>query len=420
MKHLKLGWSLFCMLILAASSAKAQFTLDGEIRPRFEYRHGFKTLFPDQADPAAFISQRTRLNFNFKDQKLDLKLSIQDVRVWGDVPQLNVADGNGSSLHEAWINYRLDSSFSVKVGRQEIDYDDSRIFGNVNWVQQARSHDAALLRFEKNGFKADLGLAYNQSGESLWGNTLTVPKTYKALQYAWFHKDWSSFSASLLFLNNGLQYIDSIDPALDATRYSQTIGTRLSHKKGKLKVMGNAYLQLGKDVVDNDLSAYLFSLEANYQLAKKFSAGLGAELISGNDNGAVANGENRAFNPFYGTNHKFNGLMDYFYVGNHNNSVGLFDAFIKLGIKLDPKTNLNLAFHNFSAAADFNSKQFGNEIDVVFARKMYQSVWVKAGYSHMFQSEGMEILKGNTDGNINNWAWLMLSVKPQFFQTKTQ
>ena len=33
--------------------------------------------------------------------------------------------------------------------------------------------------------------------------------------------------------------------------------------------------------------------------------------------------ENNSFTPFYGTNHKFNGHMDYFYVGNHIGNVGL-------------------------------------------------------------------------------------------------
>ena len=50
--------------------ARAQFDLSGEIRPRTEYRHGFKTLgFSDQE--AAFqISQRSRLNANYKKDQM--------------------------------------------------------------------------------------------------------------------------------------------------------------------------------------------------------------------------------------------------------------------------------------------------------------------------------------------------------------
>jgi hypothetical protein len=420
MKHFRLGLALFLTLLLASNWANAQFILDAEVRPRFEYRHGFQSLFPDLVDPAAFVSQRTRLNFQFNENKLEFKVSLQDIRVWGDVPQLNSADANGFSLHEAWGKYHLDSNFAIKAGRQEILYDDHRIFGNVDWAQQARSHDAALVQFDKNGFKADLGFAYNQNRESSIGNTLTVPRTYKALQYLWVHKAWKSFSASLLLLNNGLQYIDTLDPDLDETRYSQTAGTHFEYKKNKLKVSGNAFYQFGKDVVDNDLSAYLLGLDATFKASKKLSFGLGAELISGNNFGAPSGGENRAFNPFYGTNHKFNGLMDYFYVGNHLNNAGLFDAYAKVGFQFNPKADLNLAFHNFSAAADYGNKQFGNEIDLVFSYKVQKAVSIKAGYSHLFQSEGMEILKANTNGDINNWGWVMVKVSPRLFESKAK
>ena len=170
MKRIQLLFFFGFFLIL--TSGYAQFTIDAELRPRLEYRHGYKTLFPDDADPSAFVSQRTRLNFGYKTEKLHLYISPQDVRVWGDVPQLNVADNNGFSLHQAWGEVFIDSTFSVKVGRQEIAYDDQRIFGSVNWAQQGRSHDAALVKWEKETAKIHLGAAYNQEKETLTGNIL--------------------------------------------------------------------------------------------------------------------------------------------------------------------------------------------------------------------------------------------------------
>ncbi|HRP61035.1 MAG TPA: hypothetical protein PK833_12235, partial [Vicingus sp.] len=53
------------MLIMTAP-AFAQFTLDGELRPRFEYRHGFKAVADSAQDGAASVEQRTRLNFGYK------------------------------------------------------------------------------------------------------------------------------------------------------------------------------------------------------------------------------------------------------------------------------------------------------------------------------------------------------------------
>ena len=202
----------------------AQLKVDAELRPRFEYRHGFSTLFPNDADAAMFVSQRTRLNAKYTIEKLNFYMSFQDVRVWGDVPQLNRADANGLSVHQVWAEILFNANFSVKLGRQEIIYDDSRIFGNVGWAQQARSHDLALLKYKKDAYRIDVGFAFNQSQENIMGTDLTTPRTYKSMQYAWFHKDWKFFSGSFLFLNNGLQSDDGI-------KYSQTIGTHLKSNK---------------------------------------------------------------------------------------------------------------------------------------------------------------------------------------------
>ena len=141
---------LFILILIAGSILAQQINVSAEIRPRYEFRHGYKTLFPDDAKAANFISQRTRLNGFFSNQTFKAYVSLQDVRVWGDVNQLNTSDVNGFSVHEAWGQVRFCDVFSLKVGRQEIAYDDQRMFGSVGWAQQARSHDAAILKFTFN------------------------------------------------------------------------------------------------------------------------------------------------------------------------------------------------------------------------------------------------------------------------------
>ncbi len=420
MKFMKGIAVLFFIFLMA--NVKAQLKIDTELRPRFEYRHGYKTLFPDNTDPAAFVSQRTRLNAGFKNEKLNFYLSLQDVRVWGDVPQLNTSDSNGFSIHQAWGEILFDSNLALKVGRQEIIYDDHRIFGNVGWAQQARSHDAALLRYKKEKFKFDLGFAFNQDGEALTGTTLTTPGTYKSIQYAWLHKDCQNFSGSLLLLNNGLQFVDDINDDNNETRYSQTVGSHLKYNKESLGLVGNVYYQFGKDRGDNDLSAYLLGIEVNYKLSQQWNIAFGAEMQSGNDNGAPSNGDNKAFTPFYGTNHKFNGFMDYFYVGNHINNVGLTDLYAKAGVHLNQKSGLTMFLHNFSSAADLagnDSKQLGTEIDMVYSYAFDENIKIMAGYSHLFASNGMETLKNNFDDNTNNWGWIMVTIKPTLFTSNT-
>ena len=78
---------LIAVLILMAAQSYAQLTISGELRPRAEYRNGYKTLTPNDVDAALFVSQRTRLNTKYITDDYTFFLSFQDVRVWGDVKQ---------------------------------------------------------------------------------------------------------------------------------------------------------------------------------------------------------------------------------------------------------------------------------------------------------------------------------------------
>ncbi|MCC7520926.1 MAG: alginate export family protein [Flavobacteriaceae bacterium] len=413
---------LLILLCFSSNLIWSQFQIGAELRNRTEYRHGYKTLFADDIDPAFFNAQRTRLNMQYTTDGLKIVLSVQDVRTWGDVAQLNVSDNNGMSLHQAYAELKLSPAMALKVGRQEIVYDDARFMGNVDWTTQGRSHDAALLKYSNEKTKFEMGFAYNQASENLTTNTYSIAGNYKTLQYAWFHHDFEHLGMSILLLNNGLQYINTSDASQNETRFSQTAGTHLKFKKDKFSVLSNLYYQFGKDVNDNKLGAYLVSLDLNHQTTEKFNFGAGVEFISGNEYGVITDQENHAFNPMYGTNHKFNGHMDYFYVGNHLNSVGLMDVNLTLGYKISPKHSLTGFFHQFSAAQDINntldSRGLGTEVDLAFNYKFAEYGTFTLGYSQMFAKEGLEVLKGNNDGNSNSWAFAMLTLKPNFFTNK--
>jgi len=143
--------------------------------------------------------------------------------------------------------------------------------------------------------------------------------------------------------------------------------------------------------------------------------GAGMEVISGNDAGA---GETGAFFPLYGTNHKFNGIMDYFYVGNHANTVGLFDVHVSANFTLSETSGLSITALNFSGEQDLPSgeKSLGTEVDLVFTKK-FKGYNLVMGYSHMFAADGMYELKGIAEADtasVQNWAWVMLVIKPKF------
>jgi len=72
---------LLLVVGLITSQAFAQFTLSGELRPRAEYRNGYKTLTADNSEAALFVSQRTRINSQFVSENYTFFVSVQYVRV---------------------------------------------------------------------------------------------------------------------------------------------------------------------------------------------------------------------------------------------------------------------------------------------------------------------------------------------------
>ena len=106
-----------------------QLSLTGEIRPRTEWRNGFKTLLNEGEQPALFTEQRTRLNLNFREDRLEFHLSVQEVRIWGGTNQIYKTDPSLINMYEAWGKYSLSSNLAIKIGRQALDYDNARFLG---------------------------------------------------------------------------------------------------------------------------------------------------------------------------------------------------------------------------------------------------------------------------------------------------
>lgn len=413
---------LTLFLFVGTSMSNAQeLDVNFELRPRFEYRNGYKELMKDTEYPTSFISQRSRLDFGYTQDKLKAKVRFQNVSVWGDVATTAKADNNGIRLFETWVSYQFNDKWSGKIGRQVLSYDNQRILGEIGWAQQAQSHDALLFSYKKSKSQLDLGLALNNSNENVYETAYNT--TYKNMQFAWFHHNFTNFGLSVLALNNGYQFEDSNDGNFKVA-YMQTFGTYGKWGSGK-KFYGDAaiYAQTGEislGVDKTNVAAYYGALNLGYQVSSKFNFDLGFEYLSGTDQDETSTTV-KSFTPLFGTNHAFNGFMDYFYVGNHKYSVGLQDYYIKLGYKKD-KWKFNLIPHIFmSNGTIINPVNFekeddylGTEVDFTLGYTYDKNITISGGYSQMFGSSSLELLKGGSRDTINNWAWVMISIHPKF------
>jgi hypothetical protein len=410
---------------MGAEASFAQFSLSAEIRPRAEFRDGFKTVQAEDEKPAFFIEQRSRLKADYQSDRIRLRLSLQDVRVWGSTSQVYKADPSLFNVYEAYGEYMFTPFLSVRVGRQELDYDNARFLGNLDWAQQGRSHDAIRFIYaDSSGFSVHAGAAFNQYvpaepvklHDTFYGGI----DNYKTMQYLWLHKEVSGAKFSALVFNDGRQR------ASDSTVFfRQTYGVIGEKSIGAFGLGGELYYQGGKDPAGNTVRAYLASLQATYS-TKLTPLTVGADYLSGSD---ALDTRNKAFVPLYGTNHGFYGMMDYFYVGNNHGqagrTAGLTDLFLKTNFKLGEKSSLLAHLHHFKSptkvyapveGAGTLSSRLGEEIDLVYNLNVSPVFNLKVGYSQLYATASMEALKGREGSKLNQWGWVMLTFKPTLFK----
>lgn len=411
---------------------EAQTTIDGEFRPRTEFREGFKKPLADTLDPAYITLQRTRLNINYKSGILNTQLTMQDARVWG---QTDTKTPTTIGIYEAWAEMLLFSGVSATVGRLALKYDDQRIFGTSNWTNNGQAHDLALLKFKTSNIQAHAGFAYNSLKDTVLEINYTI-KQYKKMEFVWLAYDFGKgLNASAIAINEGLQ--KTID--YSKTYYRNTVGLNLvlANDYFPLGISFGGYYQFGKsnaydtaksakNVSYANLKAFMLNAKISYKFFEPLQVFAGADIYSGTSY-SESNDKSFTFNKLYGGNHAFNGYMEYWASLPKG---GLKDFYF--GIVSKPVKNLSaeLTYHLFSLKSEFQytkkdktkevlSRDLGSEADFTILYKLSKETTVQAGYSMYFKNDNAEkVLK--TYGAKNKapqWAYLMLTIRPNFYKT---
>ncbi len=438
--------------IVCLGTSKAQVSFSGQYRARGEVRNGFKKPIFEGQEPAAFIEHRARITADYKKEKVGFKVSLQDVRIWGETGQINKSD-QLLSAHEAYGDYYLSDKSTFRIGRQEVIYDDHRFFGSLDWAMQGRSLDAFRYMYKNESTSFDVMFSWNQPGygdgapepAKLVGNEYMVttgggenPRIFnlglpKSQQMAYYKKSFSGGDIGIMLEND----IYNSSSVANETYSNVTLGVSPNFSTDKLKFGGQFFYTGGTaNKVDDgnggatsiDLSGFMINA---YVQATGVTGSplLGIDYLSGDDQ--TSGDKVEGWSPKYGTNHKFYGFMDYFYVGNGHGggnamSAGLVDIYLKTAFKVG-KAKVLAHLHQFMSAEErvnaTSGESFdgalGTELDLVFVKKLAPELVFKAGYSQMFGiTDTMKQLKfGNPDQEIQgmqSWGWVMLAFTPKF------
>lgn len=392
-----------------AQEERSQFAIDAQLRTRGECNNG--AIFPRVANESAayFANERARLSMTYTSAGLELKLSAQHTGVWG---QDDIKSRNGRvAMNEAWARLNLGSEFFAQVGRQQLAYDDERLLGSLDWNVAGNWHDALRLGYVHNQMTAHAVLALNQSAENMRSRYLASGSMpYKLMAMLWWHQDFDvqPVGVSLMAMNLG---IEAGTTNQGKTRHMQTFGTHVTYHPEDLEVMASFYVQTGKERTNKSVAAFMGSLRGSYAFHPNWSVRAGYDYLSGNDGRNV---NQHAFNPLYGTHHKFYGAMDYF--------TGLVDCGLQ-DIQFGGTTqvlrpvSISLDYHALFSAESYkgNGKMLGHELDLQASMTLQKDVTVRAGYSRLFGTSTMDALKGGDHRERQDWLWVQLNVNPCIF-----
>ena len=427
-----------CMLIilvlsvgLRAQEADNEFSLDAQLVTRGELRvGGFHVDSLDKERVSHFALGKYRITADYKRSWLEVKLSPQYSGVWGQASA-------GLNLYEGWAKMQSPKGLFVKIGRQELNYDDGRIIGNDDWTMTAPTHDVLKLGYDGENHKVHLLTAYNQNAENIDnGNSYYSGglQPYKTMQTLWYHYNTPKkmFGVSLMGMNIGMQSAKEDEP--QTNYYQQLVGTYMAFRPKHWSLEGAFYYQLGKEEHGMPIDAFMASAKLNVEPSEKFNLFAGYDYLSGDKYfnilpeghfGLVFHDKVRGFNAIFGSHHEFYGAMDFFYLSNYVGGFtpGLQNLYIGGNVKPVKGLNLNAAYHYYAIATNLeylDSKTLGHEVDFSASYAFHKAVSISLGYTYMRGSETMvqlQQIQQVTEQRQLHWGWVMLAVTPRLFNT---
>ncbi|MEI7980216.1 MAG: alginate export family protein [Bacteroidota bacterium] len=443
---------LMFLLILLSENIFAQFSISGEFKMRGEYRDGYLSLRDSSKTPYATILGRARLAFDYKNEKIATRFSLNDAWVFGQNSfSSDTITRNTVNIFEAWFQYSFTKSFGLKAGRTEIAYDDERLFGLSNWTMWGTTHDALIAQFDqkKRGYWGHIGFSVNNIAPPTnpYLNSYNVRNNYKYLGY--LYGNFKLFDNKLtltyleiidvfqknpvtttklkttydtLFIRNQNDSIigTTLLPVVTKTTTTEdfpdilyargTFGASACLELNKWSFFVNGYYQYGHIRDGRQLSSYFYALWASFQPVKQLKLQVGWEQLSGNNYSDTSGMRTKVkgFSTLYGTSHRAYGYMDLFStIVKDNLSVGLNDLYGRATAYFNDKMSLEATYRWFSIPYGFlsvtNPKKgqlpytsvktnLGSEIDLMYVYKPIPNLELNAAYCFFLPTATMETL----------------------------
>lgn len=374
-------------------------SLGGHLRARSESYQDFAFGAPADANDS-FIVYRALFHADWHfGENLRIFSELKHADISGrDLPGgARPIDEDPAEIQQLFVDYQFttgtDSSFTLRVGRQEYGFGKSRLISPLPWANALRHWDGVTgifntPKYNVNAFYSSFnpvdqdGFNNNDSDNTLAGIYIKQDlATGGGVEYYWLgtEREDIAFNGTL-----GDEERDTF-----GIRHWGEISDPLGYEFEVAYQTGNVGVE--------DVSAYMFASELAYAFpgANSSKLSLGFDFASGDED---AGGEVNTFNQLFPLGHAYFGFIDT--VGRQN----IVDISAAYTAKASDRSNFRIAVHNFSRAEDedalYNaggavvragdanaSSDIGNEIDLTFSYSFTKRATGSLGYSQFFAGD---------------------------------
>ncbi len=379
------GW-----LLGQASKASPEYRFDGQLRLRGEADGRTADVDPDFATLSRI---RLGVGANLTDW-IRAYAQVQDARAWGSEGNtLTDASADQFDLHQVYAELGRANGFTARLGRQRMPLADERLVGAVDWTNTGRSLDgvrlaASFAEIEWTAFWYNVG-----ERDSL----LTVGLN-PMLNQGVNDDGWLIGAFATRDFGDVASELTAVIDRDAVTDESYTLNLRLHGRTGNALYEAAAAYQFGPD-----RSAWFASGVAGVAIGRGTVAAQ-LDYLSGDDD--LTDGDTKAFNTLYATNHKFYGYMDYFLdIPGQLDAAGLVDAILRGTLITSAKTTVRLDLHRFLTAEKRDDRRaLGTELDAVGRWHLAQPATLELGIAAFFSEElARSLIPAFANGNDATW-----------------
>jgi len=369
------------LLSMAQGQGDTTLMLEFQLRVRSEWRDGYRlTTGPDEQGVLTTF-QRNRIGLSGGWGRMAFRVQLQDVRNYGQ-PGGNTQGNMGAA--EAWGSLQLRTGLRVVVGRQKIDIDNGRILGAADWANPGRFLDGIRLVRKRNQNRTALMVAWDEVNQTrrLFGHHVQKFGDRHTMTLLAFDQEsdteFSAFTTGLTWKSN-----------MGAAGWCAT----------------EAYVQNP----DGGGTGAMWTIEGGRKGPSGHTWIAGLDLLTDQTSGA-------AFQPLLGTNHKFYGWMDHFYLGAATN--GLTDVHIRHAGPVSDSRTWGAVFHHFRTYG------FGDllaqEIDLYLTGSEKEGISWTVGWSLMDCTPEHVARQGHlpeadwteSADRLQQWGWVSINLEP--------